>query len=82
MTASDIWTIVAGGVQGVGAAAFIAVLLFGGVSVLVTLLKFRSTKNTRTIKSLDELVGHPASYLPPDAPRGPIDQLRGSGPAR
>jgi hypothetical protein len=70
--------VVLGAVQGLGAIAVAMLALMIGVCVLLTLTKFRPTRNSRTIKSLDETVGPAITYLPPDAPRGPVDQLAGS----
>jgi hypothetical protein len=75
---SDAVTLGAGALQGLGAITVFLLALFIGVCVGLTLLKFRSTRNTRTIKSLEELVGPPIAYLPPDTPRGYSDQLAGS----
>ncbi len=78
MTASQVLNLVLGVVQGLGAITVFLLALFIGVCVLLTLTKFRPTKDSLTVKSLDELVGDPIRYLPPSAPRGPIDQLAGS----
>ena len=78
MTGAEFWQLVLGTIQGLGAVSVFVLVLMIGVCVLVTLTKFRSTRNSLTIKSLDELVGEPIKYLPPNAPRGPIDQLGGS----
>jgi hypothetical protein len=78
VSVSEILTLVIGTVQGIGGIAILLVALFFGVCVGLTLTKFRPTRNSLTIRSLDELVGPPLKYLPPDAPRGPSDQLRGS----
>lgn len=75
---SDIFNLIVGLVQGLGAITVFLLVLFIGVCVLLTLTKFRSTRNTLTVKSLDELVGDPIRYLPPDTPRGQGDQLAGS----
>ncbi len=78
MTVSALVSLVAGIIQGLGAITFFLLALFIGVCVALTLTKFRPTRNSLTIKSLDELVGDPIRYLPPNAPRGPSDQLAGS----
>jgi hypothetical protein len=45
--------------------------------VLLGFSKLRASgRHTRTVRGLDELVGVPQTYLPPDAPRGTVDQLR------
>ena len=47
--------------------------------VIVGFTKLKKTAGGRApvIKSLDEMVTHQAmAYLPPNAPRGPADQLR------
>ncbi len=78
MTLSDLVSLVVGIVQGLGAITAFLLVLFIGVCVALTMVKFRPTRNSLTVKSLDELVGDPIRYLPPDVPRGPSDQLAGS----
>lgn len=78
MTVSELISLVAGTLQGVGSITVFLLVLFIGVCVGLTLTKFRSTRNSLTVKSLDELVGDPIRYLPPNVPRGPSDQLAGS----
>jgi hypothetical protein len=78
VSASDIFNLILGTVQGLGTIAVFLLALFIGVCVLLTLTKFRSTRNSLTVKSLDELVGDPIRYLPADTPRGEMDQLAGS----
>lgn len=66
-------------VQGVAIAVAFLLALFIGFCVLLNLPKLRPTsRKSLVIKSLDERVGEPIRYLPPDTPRGTIDQL-GSG---
>lgn len=75
MTLAELWTLVFGTVQGlVGIAAVLLVLMIG-LCLALDWTKFRPTRNSRTVKSLDERVGIAVVYLPPDAPRGPADQL-------
>lgn len=69
-----------------GALGTIGALLVGVVAVLVLLLGFcvllyfpkmrPSGRQSMTVRGLDELVGVPQTFLPPDAPRGRVDQLR------
>lgn len=78
MSGAEILKLTVGVVQGLGTITVFLLALFIGVCVLLTLVKFRPTRNSLTIKSLDELVGDPIRYLPPDTPRGRVDQLAGS----
>ena len=73
----EIWTLAIGTVKGVsGAAVFILALLIG-FCVLLGLVKLRpSGRTTMVVRSLDEALGRPETYLPPSAPRGTVDQLR------
>ena len=78
MTLSELWVLVFGTVQGMGSLVVFLLVLLIGFCLLLDLTKFRPTARSRTIKSLDERVGPAIIYLPPDAPRGPSDQLAGS----
>ncbi len=78
MSLSDLVTLLVGAVQGVGGIAVFLLVVMIGFCLLLDLTKFRPTRRSRTVKSLDELVGDPIRYLPPDVPRGPSDQLGGS----
>lgn len=51
-------------------------VLFVGFCLLFTLPKLRpSGRHSKVVRGLDELLGTPQRYLPPDAPFGPVDQL-------
>jgi hypothetical protein len=66
-----------GTLQGIIVSAAAVLALFIGVCVLLGFPKLRASgRHTRTVRGLDELVGVPQTYLPPDAPRGTVDQLR------
>ncbi len=78
MTGSDILNLVVGTLEGVGGIVILLLVLMIGLCLLVDFTKFRPTKRSLTVKSLDELVGPPIQYLPPDTPRGRVDQLAGS----
>ena len=53
------------------------VALFLGFCLLVNLPKLRrSGRHSRVVRGLEEVVGGRQTYLPPDAPRGTVDQLR------
>lgn len=50
--------------------------LFIGFCLLFNLPKLRpSGRHSKVVRGLDELLGTPQRYLPPDAPFGPVDQL-------
>lgn len=78
MTLTELWNLIYGTVFSLGALVVFLLVLMIGVCLLLDLTKFRPTRRSRTVKSLDETVGDPIVYLPPDAPRGPADQLAGS----
>jgi len=67
------------GVAFVASSAFI-LALFLGFCILLGFPKLRSTLGHKSmvIKSLEERVGQAAyvKYMPPDAPRGPVDVLK------
>ena len=79
MSAADIQNLVIGALQGVVSSTLFVLILFIGFCVLIGFTKTKKTAggNARVVKSLDEVVSHkPMNYLPPNAPRGPADQLR------
>jgi len=78
MSVADIQQIVLGTLQGIVSSSVFVLILFIGFCVIVGFTKLkRTTGNAPVVKSLDEAVTHQAvSYLPPNAPRGPADQLR------
>jgi hypothetical protein len=78
------WPLV-GNLAAIFGAAFIAssvfiLALFLGFCIILGFPKLRSTLGHKSmvIKSLEERVGQEAyvRYMPPDAPRGPIDVLK------
>ena len=78
MTVAEVRDLVVGAVQGLGGIVGVLLVLMIGFCLVLDWTKFRPTRMSRTVKSLDELVGPGITYLPPDAPRGPSDQLAGS----
>jgi hypothetical protein len=79
MTSEDTLQIVIGALQGLGASTIFVLALFIGFCVVVGFTKLKRTAggSAVVIKSLDEMISNrPVEYLPPDAPRGPSDQLR------
>lgn len=77
---SDFQPIILGLVQGFVSSSVFILALFIGFCVVIGFTKTKRTAgNARVVKSLDEAVDHQAvSYLPPSAPRGPVDQLKGA----
>lgn len=75
---SDVVQLVLGAIQGLTFSSVFVLALFIGFCVLVGLTKTKRTAgDAPVIKSLDERINRsPMTYLPPDAPRGPADQLR------
>jgi hypothetical protein len=75
---SDVVQLVVGAIQGLTFSSVFVLVLFIGFCVLVGFTKTKRTAgDAPVIKSLDERITHkPVAYLPPDAPRGPADQLR------
>ncbi len=52
-------------------------VLFIGFCILFNFPKLRpSGRHSRVVRSLDEAIGRQSPYLPPEEPRGPVDQLR------
>ncbi len=79
MSASEIQTLLIGAAQGIGGGTVFILILFIGVCVGFGFSKLRpSGPKTLTVRSLEEALGKPVKYLPPNAPRGPSDQLAGS----
>jgi len=78
VTLSELAWLAIGTVQGLVALTVFLLAALIGFCLLLDRTKFRPTRNSRVVKSLDELVGPPIQYLPPDVPRGPTDQLAGS----
>jgi hypothetical protein len=72
-----LWALLAGALQGITVIALSLVAIFVVLTVAADLRKLRH-RGRRGARSLDELVGEErlVRYLPPDVPRGPVDQLR------
>lgn len=75
---SETWTILLGALVGFTTLAVFLLVVLIGFSLFGDSTKFRLRRNSRTMRDLDEGLGGTAAYLPPDAPRGPADQLAGS----
>jgi hypothetical protein len=73
---ADWWALTAGAVQGVAVIATLLVAVFAAVTVLAGAKKLHRSGPSGA-RSLDDLVGQErfSRFLPPDAPRGTVDQL-------
>lgn len=82
MTPAEIYELLVATVQGTGVGAVFLLVLFIGFCLVLGFVKLRpSGPKTLTVRSLDEALGKPVTYLPPESPRGTTDQLKGSRPA-
>lgn len=80
MSGEELTNLVVGFVTAFGASSLFILVLFLGFSIVFGYPKLRATtgRHSMVIKSLEETVGQEAfaRYMPPDAPRGPIDVLK------
>jgi len=80
VSTADITNLVIGTLTGILSSTAFVLALFLGFCIILGFPKLRATtgRKSMVIKSLEERVGQEAymQYLPPDAPRGPADQLR------
>jgi len=79
MTLAEIGTLLVATVQAVGVGAVVILGLMIGAALVLDVFKLRpSGRRSLTVRSLDEALGRPESYLPPSTPRGTTDQLGNS----
>jgi hypothetical protein len=80
VTSTDVINLVTGTLIGIGTSTVFVLALFLGFCIILGFPKLRVTAGRKfmTVKNLEETVGQEAfaKYLPADAPRGPVDQLR------
>jgi hypothetical protein len=80
VTSTDLVNLGVGFLQAFGVSSLFILALFLGFCIIFGFPKLRSTigHKSMVIKSLEERVGQEAyvRYMPPDAPRGPIDVLK------
>ena len=80
MTSADLVDLGIGFLQAFSASSAFILALFLGFCTVLGFPKLRSTMGHKSmvIKSLEERVGQErfVRYMPPDAPRGPIDVLK------
>lgn len=79
MTLAEIGTLLVATIQAVGVGAVVILVLMIGAALVLDVFKLRpSGRQSLTVRSLDEALGRPESYLPPSTPRGTTDQLGNS----
>ena len=79
MSVAEVGTLLAATLQAVGVGAVVILVLMIGSSLGLDVFKLRpSGRKSLTVRSLDEALGRPESYLPPSTPRGTTDQLGNS----
>jgi hypothetical protein len=72
----EIQQLIVGLLEGIGAGVVGILVLIAGFCVLFGLPKLRAGgRKSMVVKNLDERLGAATRYLPPDAPRGTVDQL-------
>ena len=76
----EVVDLVVGALIALGASTVFVLVLFLGFCIIFGFPKLRPTtgRGSMVVKSLEEKVGQEAyvRYMPPDAPRGPIDVLK------
>jgi hypothetical protein len=79
VSSADVVDLTVGVLTGLGASTAFVLALFLGFCIILGFPKLRPTTGRRSmvVKSLEEKVGQAAyvRYMPPDAPRGPVDVL-------
>ncbi len=80
MTSQDLIDLGLGALIAIGSSTVFVLALFLGFCIIFGFSKLRPTtsRGSMVVKSLDETVGQDAfaRYMPPDAPRGPVDVLK------
>jgi hypothetical protein len=80
VSSADVANLVIGTLTGILSSTAFVLALFLGFCIILGFPKLRPTtgRHSMVVKSLEEKVGQEAfvRYLPPDAPRGPIDVLK------
>lgn len=73
---NDLLRLLLGALQGFTVSSLFVLALFIGFCVLFNLRKLKPRgRRARVVRNLDERLGAPPRYIPPDVPRGPVDQL-------
>jgi hypothetical protein len=79
MSLAEVGSLLVSTLQAVGVGAVFILVLMIGASLALDVFKLRpSGRKSLTVRSLDEALGRPETYLPPSTPRGTTDQLGNS----
>jgi hypothetical protein len=77
MDVAEITRIAIGALMGLAVSTGFLLTLFIGFLVIAGFTKHRGrSRRSAIVRNIAERLGTGATYLPPDAPRGPADQLR------
>ena len=68
--------VVIGALLGLAVSTGFLLALFVGFLVVVGFTKFRRKHNSLVVRDLSDRIDGEFNFLPPDAPRGPADQLQ------
>jgi hypothetical protein len=79
VSSGDVWNMMIGTLTGILSSTAFVLALFIGFCIVLGFPKLRQTAGRKSMvtKNLEETVGQEkyARYLPPSAPRGPLDVL-------
>ena len=79
MSLAEVGALLVATLQAAGVAAVVILVLMIGAALALDVFKLRpSGSKSLTVRSLDEALGRPETYLPPSTPRGTTDQLGNS----
>jgi hypothetical protein len=79
MSLAEVGALLVATIQAAGVGAVVILVLMIGAALALDVFKLRpSGRKSLTVRSLDEALGRPETYLPPSTPRGTTDQLGNS----
>ena len=79
MSLAEVGALLVATIQAAGVGAVVILVLMIGAALALDVVKLRpSGRKSLTVRSLDEALGRPETYLPPSTPRGTTDQLGNS----
>ena len=79
MSLAEVGALLVATIQAAGVGAVVILALMIGAALALDVFKLRASgRGSLTVRSLDEALGRPETYLPPSTPRGTTDQLGNS----